>query len=483
MASRRSGGSGAFAVRAVLVVSVVLIVSLAIVALAARDGADPRSSAEPSVPSTSVPPSSGPGLSLTAPPPAPAVLASAAGAPAASLPRLRRELAPELSLPALGSRVALTVSQLGRPAVHLSYGPASVVPASTLKLLTTAAVLSALGPEHRFETTVVRGDTRRSIVLVGGGDPLLAQAAQTGTAVKTYPAPASLADLAAATAARLRAEGVHSVRLGYDVSLFSGPAVNPHWPSTYISGNVVSPISALWVDEGRENPGFAQRSADPALAAAEAFREELAGEGVTVERAPVEQRAPRGAVAMASVDSAPLRQIVEHVLQQSDNEGAEVLLRQVALADGRPGSFGAGVAAVGSTLARLGLDVRGVRMYDGSGLSRDDAVPPSLLLEILTESASATHPELRSVLTGLPVAGFSGTLGYRFDGDSESGRGYVRAKTGTLSGVHALAGIAQTRSGQALLFVAIADRVATSDGVQARADLDQIAAAISSCPC
>ncbi len=325
------------------------------------------------------------------------------------------------------------------------------MPASTLKLLTTAAALPTLGPEHRFATTVMAGATRRTIVLVGGGDPLLTDRTLTAKeAAGLYPQPASLEDLAGLTAAKLSADGVRSVHLGYDASLFTGPAVNPHWPSTYVPDNVVSPISALWVDEGRENPGFAQRSADPAGAAAEAFRAELVKAGVRVIGDIGLERPPRGGTQpIAEVTSAPLVQIVQHILEVSDNEGAEVLLRQVAVARGHAGSSAEGVAAVRATLAGLGLDLKGMQVYDGSGLSRDDVVPVSALLGVLETAASAAHPELRGVLTGLPVAGFSGSLGDRLEDQAAAGRGYVRAKTGTLTGVHGLAGLAMTRAGQA----------------------------------
>ena len=432
-----------------------------------------------------VPPPSGPGLILHAPPPAPTVLAEAASSPPVSVPRLKRHLANVLTLPGLGKHLAFAVSQLGDPAARWAYGAPSATPASTLKLLTTTAALSVLGPDHRFTTSVLPGSARGSIVLVGGGDPLLVAAAPTAReAAGMYPQPASLEDLATATAARLAIEGVRRVRLGYDASLFSGPAVNPRWPTKYVPENIVSPISALWVNEGRETAGYAERSANPALAAAEAFRTQLANTGIAVAGPIREQDQPPAARApVAEVTSAPLEQIVQHILEVSDNEGAEVLLRQVAIAQGRTGSSVAGVTAVRSALTALGLDLRGALFYDASGLSRDDVLPLPLLLDALEAGAAPDHPELRGVITGLPVAGFSGSLGYRFDDKAADGLGYVRAKTGTLTGVHALAGFAMTRTGQALFFVAIADQVPVPKTLEARADLDRIAATLTRCGC
>ncbi len=436
-------------------------------------------------PASRLPPAPGPGLSLAAPPAAPAVLASAASGQPISMARLRKQVGPKLALPGLGRHFGFAVAQLGNPAAAWSHGAPGVTPASTLKLLTTTAALSVLGPEHRFTTSVVRGGTLSSIVLVGGGDPLLSESAPAGgQATATYPLPASLEELAGATAARLRSLGIPRVRLGYDASLFTGPAVNPHWPSSYLPQNVVSPISALWVDEGRKTPGLSPRSVDPALAAAEAFRVQLSDAGITVTGAVTEQSSRRTARSpVATVRSAPLEQIVQHILEQSDNEAAEVLLRQVAVAAGRPGSSSAGVATVRSELTRLGLDLTGARFYDGSGLSRDDVVPVSLLVDVIGLTADATHPQLRGVLTGLPVAGFSGSLGYRFESGGGGALGYVRAKTGTLTGVHALAGLATTTSGRTLVFAAVADRVAVRQTLLARADLDRIAAALTTCRC
>lgn len=430
------------------------------------------------------PPPPVPGLKLQPPPKAPPVLVPTTGRQAVSVTRLKRRLAGDLGLVGLGPRVGFAVSQLGNPAASWHTGVLDVTPASTMKLLTTSAALAVLGPSHRFSTTVVQGSTRGSIVLVGGGDPLLvARTPTTRQEASLYPRPASLQQLASATAARLTSEGVRRVRLGYDASLFTGPAVNPRWPSTYIADNVVSPISALWVDEGRVKAGLEQRSADPAGSAADVFRSLLETAGVKVAGPVRSEVSPRSAKELAVVSSAPLEEIVQHILELSDNEGAEVLLRQVAVASGLPGSSIAGVSAVRHTLTGLGLDLRGATFYDGSGLSRQDVLPVRLLLHVLQTAAAASHPTLREVVTGLPVAGFSGSLGFRFIQEAQAGRGYVRAKTGTLTGVSGLAGIALTRTGQALAFVAVADRVSQAGTLTARADLEQIAAALSTCGC
>lgn len=443
--------------------------------------------ARPTGPRADQPPASQgapvPHLALPTPPPARLVL----GAPKpASL--AKRAVADRLDGPAsaspLGPHRVVAVAGLGQPGVVWETGrPATIVPASLTKLLTTTAALSELGPETRFFTSVNVDRRRRSVVLVGGGDPLLAVSLSPAAAASTYPRPATLRDLARQTAAELTADGVRRVQLGYDATLFSGPAVNPHWRKTYVPQNVVSPITALWVNEGRRVPDYAQRVSHPALFAAQRFAAQLASFGVKVVGQPAPRRVAAGSVQIASVASPPLYQLVEHVLSVSDNEGAEVLLRQLAIGAGLAGSAANGVRVARQVLGGLAVPLTGVRLYDGSGLSRQDRIPARTILGAIQAAAAPDNPGLRAVVTGLPVAGFSGSLAYRFVDDSRGGVGVVRAKTGTLTGVHGLAGLVLTRNDQVAVFVAAADEVRVPKTLAARADLDRIATALSGCGC
>jgi serine-type D-Ala-D-Ala carboxypeptidase/endopeptidase (penicillin-binding protein 4) len=384
----------------------------------------------------------------------------------------------------LGPHLAVDVAQLSDGAVVYRHGARLVTPASTMKLLTSVAALEALGPDHRFTTEVVATPQSPRIYLVGGGDPLLAGAPSDPDT--NYPARADLDTLARATAKALKAVGRSRVRLGYDTSLFTGPSVNPRWPASYVGDFVVSPISPLWVEEGRNRPGLASRSANPPAAAAAVFAAQLERRGITVLGRPAPGPAPgedAGGQPIADVRSAPLAQVVQHVLEVSDNEGAEVLARQVAVAEGVPASFTGASRAVLAVLGRLGVDTAGARVYDGSGLSREDRLRPETLLSVLQVASSEAHPPLRTAVATLPVAGFSGSLATRFDTGDPAGLGRVRAKTGTLTGVHGLAGTATSTDGAVMGFVAIADRVRVPDTEDARALIDELAAALAGCAC
>jgi len=392
--------------------------------------------------------------------------------------QLRSHVADTLGDDDFGRHLGVLVQPVGSRRDLLRVGGhGAFIPASSMKLLTTTTALQLLGPEHRFHTTVVRGTNRRGIVLVGGGDPLLTQK----PVADAYPRPATLRALARQTAKRLQQDGVRRVRLGYDDSLFTGPAVSPEWERDYVPGDVVSPISALWVDEGREEPLLASRSDDPAQAAAEAFADELERAGIAVRGTPAPEKAPARSAELARVQSPTLAEIVEYVIENSDNEGAEVLLRQAGLAGGQGGSFEGGAAAVRATLSRLGVDMSHVTNYDGSGLSRHDRVSLDTLVSTLQTAASPSHPDLRPVVAGLPVAGFNGSLAYRYVTFGSEGRGLVRAKTGTLTNVNALVGVTVDRDGAPLVFAAVADQVRLIDTLDARAALDALTAELATC--
>lgn len=407
---------------------------------------------------------------------APDLVAQPTVAPAASPAKVRRALAPLLGDDDLGSHVVAAVGDLAGDDVLASVGKGPAIPASTMKLLTATAALASLGADHTFATTVVgRG---RTVTLVGGGDPFLA----AKRATRAWPAPADLVTLAEDTAAALRADGRLRVTLRYDDTLFTGPGVNPHWPTSYVPEDVVAPIGALWVDEASDGTAYGKVDDPPAVAAA-AFATALAADGIEVTGATIAAPAPHNGTELARVDSAPLGQIVEKVLLTSDNEAAEVLARQVGLATSGDSSWRGGADGVRATLSGLGVDLSEDEVYDGSGLSRENLLTARTVLDVLRLAADEELPGLRPVISGLPVAGFSGSLEFRFTDDALPGRGYVRAKTGTLSGVSALAGVATDRDGSPLAFVLLADEVALADTLGARDALDELAAALAGCRC
>ncbi len=194
------------------------------------------------------------------------------------------------------------------------------------------------------------------------------------------------------------------------------------------------------------------------------------------------RRRARSAAEVAAVSSPPLARIVEKLLMASDNDAAEVLFRQVAIAGGRPGSTVEAGKAMRAELTRLGVWTDGTRIVDGSGLARQNRVPAATLARLLRLSAEDEGSELRAVVTGLPVAGVEGTLRRRFGDDASlAGRGVVRGKTGTLRKVQSLAGMLRTRDGSVLVFAFLVNN--PKNAYNARVWLDRVTAAISTCGC
>jgi D-alanyl-D-alanine carboxypeptidase/D-alanyl-D-alanine-endopeptidase (penicillin-binding protein 4) len=389
--------------------------------------------------------------------------------------RVAAAVTPLLSAAALGPNVTMHVLDVATGQVLAGKGSdVPTTPASTIKITTAAAALRTLGPTHRFTTRVVAGTEPGQVVLIGGGDPTIA-----GGATGRYPGVPSLNALAAQAKSALGGQTVTSVVI--DTSIFSGPPFGP-WDSDIPTNGVVAAITGLMADGGRVNPKDTEistrRQTDPDLAAGQMFARALGFTGTVARGA-----APAGAKELASAQSVPLVHQVEFMITESDNVIAETLARHVAIKRGLPATFEGGGTAVRDTIGELGLPAAQLAQVDGSGLSRGDHVSPSMLAEIVALATKPEHPELRALITGLPVAKYSGTLAQRFAKPGIDAPGVVRAKTGTLRSVSGLAGLVTTKDGRLLAFAILADNVPVGGTLPAQDALDRIAVALANCGC
>ena len=317
------------------------------------------------------------------------------------------------------------------------------MPASATKVLTGVAALIALGEDFRYTTTVsapaapVDGVVVGDLHLIGGGDPLLAQAEYAAR----YPTPQVFSDLRALAAA-VAAAGVVRVEGAVvgDESRYDTERYHPAWPPRFITQNQTGPLSALLVNDGFvewPTTGLApvEPAPDPPAHAAEVFRLLLEERGVTVAAGSRAGPAPAGAPVVAEHRSPTMREVVGQMLAESDNATAELLLKEVGLQVSGSGSFAAGAAAATQVLAEAGFDLEGTAVVDGSGLASENRLDCDLLMDLLEHPPTAD-----AVREGLAVAGETGTLADRWQGTPLVGR--VRAKTGTLNQASALAGVA-----------------------------------------
>jgi D-alanyl-D-alanine carboxypeptidase/D-alanyl-D-alanine-endopeptidase (penicillin-binding protein 4) len=355
-----------------------------------------------------------------------ALTAPAAGAAGQSAQTpLQRKLARALKVPHVAPALSGAVA-IDLPTGTILYsqnGTRSLAPASNEKLPVAYAAFVRLGPAFRIDTDVLGeggldGTTwTGSLVLKGNGDPTL-----------------SRTDLRA-LALQVRAAGIRSVTGGVigDESAFDTRRMVAGWkPSFFIEES--PPLSALIVDRGRVGRWITRT---PALAAATAFRDALRSVGVTVSGPVRVQTVEEWLEPLASVSSPPLASMLRFMGRESDNFTAEMLLKQLALLEVDRGTSAAGATVVEQALVEAGVPMAGVRIVDGSGLSRLDRLTASALGSLL--KIAWADPNIRpSLLASLPVAGLNGTLERRLR--NPPARGRVLAKTGTTRDASSLSG-------------------------------------------
>lgn len=399
-----------------------------------------------------------------------------------------------------------------------------LVPASNLKILTALAALSTFGPTHRFTTRVyadaapaAADGSVGTLAIRGGGDPAL-------TSEDWW-----------RLAADLRRLGLRRVRgdLILDDTYFDQQRWNPAWDA--VSARAFhAPVGALTANYGsfaveiqpphagaplrigldpplpmfelvdRTKPGsgaldVARQSAgererivvsgspptdgdavllyrsvaDPARYAAAVLRMQLAAQGIAVDGQDRLAPVPAGFHELLAFEGKPLADILRLLMKFSNNNIAEMLLKNLGAAqDGPPGTWITGVAAARQRLVALGVPSSGFQTVDGSGLSPANRVTPRTLVTALRiAGASFTFgPEL---LSALPIAARDGTLSKRAAAAADA----VRAKTGLLNGAAALSGFARTPDGTDLIFSLIVNDYTHGDP-DALAGIDGFAAAL-----
>ncbi len=354
-----------------------------------------------------------------------AALASPVAAGAQETP-LQTRLAMALRVPHVApARSAAVAMDLATGTVLFTQNPSlALAPASNEKLPLTYAALSNLGPTYRIETDVL-GEGRQdgttfdgTLVLKGGGDPTLSTSGLR------------------ALGAQIRAAGIRHVTGGIvgDESYFDARRTVAGWkPSFYI--NESPPLSALVVDRARG-------TRTPALTAATSFRAALRTAGVAVDGGVSVRPVEDFAVPLAQIESPTLASIIRFMDKESDNFTAELLLKQLGAVVLDRGTSAGGASVVMQTLAEANVPVTGVRIVDGSGLSRLDRLTTNAVAAILR--AAWNDPAVRpAFVAALPVAGVNGTLEDRLR--KPPARGRVLAKTGTTSDASALSGYVSTR--------------------------------------
>jgi serine-type D-Ala-D-Ala carboxypeptidase/endopeptidase (penicillin-binding protein 4) len=318
--------------------------------------------------------------------------------------------------------------------------------ASVMKLFTAAAALETLGPNYRVTTRVYVDEVDPSIIyLVGGGDVTLSRAGVNQSSV--YKDAPRLSQLVNQVARNLGTQTFSQIVL--DSSAY-GTAAGEYqnvWDQRGLTDGYMSYVSALQVDGDRNNPGAkdSPRSKDPVQRAGLWFKEALGQSAL--DATVVKGAAPANAIEVASVQSAPLSTWIDYMLVVSDNTLAEAMARLVSLDVGLDGSFASLTDAFKRALRGSGLDLSGISVQDGSGLSRNNLLAPAQVNELLKLIASG-YGDFELIQGGMPVSGTPGSLSARFT----SATGDVTAKTGWIRTGYTLAGYLDIPGDTGLIF-------------------------------
>ncbi len=395
------------------------------------------------------------------------------------------------------------------------------IPASNVKLLTTAAALQKLGADFRIKTSVYSGENG-DLYIAGRGDPSIAEA--------------QLKSLAQ----QLKQRGISGVnKLIGDDSYFQGSAVNPNWEWEDAQAGYGAPVNSLifnqnaielllspqaigqplkvtfaepqlanqwqiqnnsvtvaqneseFIAVGREfdrsairvsgqlKVGAASESAyvavvNPANNFVQHFQQVLAAEGIPVKQALVASNSRNFNQELAAVESPAMAELVKETNRESNNLYAEVLLRLLGKVTAQmpvpqEDTSEIGLKELKTALTQLGVNPNSYKLADGSGLSRHNLISPEALVQTLRLMANS--PAASIYRASLPVAGESGTLKNRIN--ITPNRVILQAKTGTLSGVSALSGYIEVPNYEPLVFSIIVNQ-SDQSATKVRSATDEI---------
>ena len=328
----------------------------------------------------------------------------------------------------LNERSCAAISLDGAPIGAVNEGLV-VIPASNQKILVAAVATELLGPDFVYTTNVVGpppvdGVISGDIYLVGGGDPLLSSEWYPTANLDRFavfnitPLDQLVRDLAASGVVRIDG-AVRGDGSRYDDEFYA-----PSWGGG-VAGLEAGPYDALLVNDARVL-GDDQRGTDPNAAGAREFARLLVEGGVAVTGGSGAGPAPASATLLASIDSQPLPAVMAEMLTNSDNNTAELLVKEIGYVVSGAGTRQAGLDAIASTIASWGVDASGMVLGDGSGLSLENRITCTTLLGVLQHVTSDS-----AVGAGLAVAGQTGTLVDVFADTPLAGR--LVGKTGTLN--------------------------------------------------
>lgn len=407
-----------------------------------------------------------------------APLPSASVGAAPSVAEVKKSVDAALKNPWLGSPTTVTVRDASTGTVLYEHDSSkATTPASVTKLASAFAIAHGKLPLDKGLTTCATL-TGGTVTLVAGGDMVLGVGAGDPSKVAGR---AGLGDLADQAAAALKTKGLTKVTLDTNTSYASGPDKAKGWGDDLFGYGFTARITTLALAGDRAD-NRSPAVADPTKNAAQAFAKELGKRGITATYGKNVTTSDAGQ-RLGSVTSAPVLDLLGLALQDSDNSMIESLARQAAARDGVHGDSAAAAGWVTSVLKREGVNVAGVKLVDTSGLSNGTTLPVRVLGDVLTRGTTGKDAAYARVISRLPVSAWNGTLHDRYmRPESKDGAGLVRAKTGSLTGVSSLAGIATTKNGHPLVFAVTTNGTFSDGAIGAKTAVDHLVTGLTALP-
>ena len=360
------------------------------------------------------------------------------------------------------------------------------MPASNMKIITSAVALALLGPDYTYKTTFLAdGPVRDSLLdgnllVIGRGDPTISDNMR-GVATTVMDA---LAD-------SLRAHGVRQINgsLARVGNAFPDSVHGYGWEWDDLGEYYGSGVDELIFNEGmapttlRPPPDTVRDSLysgpakDPGTGYLNALHDALVRKQIVLEAGVMDSILPTPIKmdTLFTFTSLPMRNIIPALMKPSQNQIAEILLKTIGLERGGMGTADSARKLVGQQLLAWGVQDEGFLIRDGSGLSRHDLLSPETLVRVLDKIQQDTA--FAVFYNAMPIAGVDGTLKDRMKGTPAEGN--VHAKTGSISAARSLSGYVTTADGERLIFSILSNNWTTpSSAVTGVAD--QIAAALAS---
>lgn len=360
------------------------------------------------------------------------------------------------------------------------------MPASNMKIITSAAALALLGADYTYKTTfLTNGEVRDSLLdgdllVIGRGDPTVSDNMR-GVATTVMDA---LAD-------SIRAHGIRQIsgslaRIG---NAFPDSVHGFGWEWDDLGEYYAAGVDELIFNEGmapttlRPPPDSARDSLysgpakDPGTGYLNALHDALVRKHISVETGVVDSimSTPFKMDTLFTFVSLPMRNILPALMKPSQNQIAEILLKTIGLVRGGMGTSDSARKIVGAQLLAWGAQPDGFVIRDGSGLSRHDLVSPETLVKVLDKIQQDTA--FAVYYNAMPIAGVDGTLQDRMKGTPAEGN--VHAKTGSIDMARSLSGYVTTADGERLIFSILANNWTTPSSAVTSVG-DQISAALAS---